>query len=385
MKEIPVVCIPGDGIGPEITDAMKSVVAKATEGSELKIEWEDVRVGISAIEAGEELLPPSVLERIREKKFAIKGPTATPVGGGHRSVNVALRQQLDLYANIRPIRWFSGIDTPIKRPENVNLTIFRENTEDVYAGIEYAAGSDEAKSLHSFLKLEKSISSESALGLKPVSEVASRRLMNKAVEFVKCRGHKRISIVHKGNIMKFTEGAFCEWAFDEAKSQLGDAFLLREDFDQNGKGEIPEGKILVQDKIADAMFQDLLLKPEDHEVIVTLNLNGDYLSDAAAALVGGLGLAPGANVRDDVVLFEAVHGTAPDIAGKDLANPSALILSACLLIEHVGYQGIADRIHQAVATAIEENTVTGDLYSSDRNGEKLTCSAYASRLCELLA
>ncbi|MGA1191660.1 MAG: NADP-dependent isocitrate dehydrogenase [Bdellovibrionota bacterium] len=384
-EPISVVCIEGDGIGPEITAVMKEVVSAATSAEGVEIRWEDCHIGVSALERGEEILPASVIERIQTAGVAIKGPTETPVGAGHRSVNVALRQALDLYANVRPVRWFPGVESPVKHPENVNLTIFRENTEDVYAGIEYEAGSEEARALHEFLHLPENIPVESALGIKPISERATRRLMQRAVSFAQEHDHKRITVVHKGNIMKFTEGAFRGWAMDEAKTLLGAHYLDRGECMTEWNGVVPDGRILVQDRIADAMFQELILRPQEHEILVAPNLNGDYLSDAAAALVGGLGLAPGVNIGERATVFEAVHGTAPDIAGKDIANPSALILSAALLLRHLGYPMIAERIEGALAELITQNTVTGDLFSSDRPGERLSCSGFGERLRALLS
>lgn len=382
---ISVVCIAGDGIGPEITAVMKEVVSAATSAEGVEIRWEDYHIGVSALERGEEILPAAVIERIQEVGVAIKGPTETPVGSGHRSVNVALRHALDLYANVRPVMWFPGVESPVKHPERVNLTIFRENTEDVYAGIEYEAGSKEARALHEFLHLPKNIPVESALGIKPISERATRRLMQRAVSFAQEHHHKRITIVHKGNIMKFTEGAFRGWAMDEAKRLLGSHYLDRGEYVAKWNGTVPDGRILVQDRIADAMFQELILRPEEHEILVAPNLNGDYLSDAAAALVGGLGLAPGVNIGERATVFEAVHGTAPDIAGKDIANPSALILSAALLLRHLGHPVIAERIEEGLAELIVQNTVTGDLFSSDRPGERLSCSDFGARLSTLLS
>ncbi|NBW39977.1 NADP-dependent isocitrate dehydrogenase [bacterium] len=384
LNEVLVVCLEGDGIGPEITAAMKQVVDAATINQGLKIKWEDHRIGVSALEQGQDMLPPHVIERIQEVGVAIKGPTETPVGSGHRSVNVALRQALGLYANIRPVRWFSGVESPVKHPERVDLTIFRENTEDVYAGIEYAAGSDEARALHEFLHLPASISEESALGIKPISEKATRKLMRKAVAFALDSSLRRITVVHKGNIMKFTEGAFRSWAVDEAKRILRERFLDRGECVSEFSGCVPDGRVLVQERIADAMFQELILRPEEHEILVAPNLNGDYLSDAAAALVGGLGLAPGINIGEKVAVFEAVHGTAPDIAGQNVANPSALILSATLLLKHLGYADIAARIEHALGQLIKENTVTGDLFSLKRTGERLSCSDFGNRLSALL-
>ncbi|MCB0320952.1 MAG: hypothetical protein KDD60_08495, partial [Bdellovibrionales bacterium] len=349
MKKIPVVVIPGDGIGPEITSAMQAVVDASLDIShEVKIEWQEANAGLSALTDGVDLLPNITLDLIRRYKLAIKGPTATPIGGGHRSVNVALRKELDLYANFRPIRWYKGIDTPIRRPEQVRFSLFREATEDVYAGIEFAAGTREAEELALFLHLSDRIVPHSALGIKPVSEFASRRIMRRALQFAVDQKANRVTIVHKGNIMKFTEGAFAAWCRQEAQAFLGERYLSEEQFSTDFQGSVPDGKIVIQERIADAMFQEILLRPERHEVIVSMNLNGDYLSDAAAALVGGLGMAPGANLGDDLAVFEAVHGTAPDIAGKNLANPSALILSSALLLDHVGAKRSALLIREAI-------------------------------------
>lgn len=384
MREISVVLISGDGIGEEISSAMVKVIDSAVSTvykNETKILWINAEAGLKVIERGGTGLPEETLDLIKKHRVAIKGPTETPVGGGHRSVNVELRQKLDLYANIRPIRWFKGIATPIHRPEDVDLVIFRENTEDVYTGIEFSAGSQKAKDLYKFIGEPSSVSPNSAFGIKPVSEKASRRIMRRAIKFALENNRKRITIVHKGNIMKQTEGAFFQWALDEAKVLLANNFLDSEEYKIKGASALSEGKILVQNRIADAMFQELLLRPSNHEILVTMNLNGDYLSDAAAALVGGLGLAPGANIGDDIALFEAVHGTAPDIAGKDIANPSALILSAAMMLDYLGLSEAGKRVTSAIEKAIATGQVTKDLSG---NNPALSCSKYTNNLIELL-
>ncbi|MCB0352810.1 MAG: NADP-dependent isocitrate dehydrogenase [Bdellovibrionales bacterium] len=384
LKCISIVVIPGDGIGPEVTREMRRVVAAALNrhgkiyGS---ITWIEALAGIEALNKHQELLPSATLELIRKHKIGIKGPTATPVGSGFRSVNVSLRRELDLYACVRPIEYIAEIPSPIKHPEDVHFTIFRENTEDVYTGVEYEAGSPESKLIIQELGLSGIVPLDSAIGLKPISERATKRFVKKALLYALERGNRSLTLVHKGNIMKFTEGAFRKWGYEVCHEVLGARMATSKDWESKKQSS---ETFLVQDRIADAMFQELLLRPQDHEVIATMNLNGDYLSDAAAALIGGLGVAPGANFGDEIAVFEAVHGTAPDIAGKDLANPTGMILSAVMLLEHLGEPQAAVSIRNAIKQLVSQKRVTGDIARYFEGVSPLSCSQFGSALCELV-
>lgn len=350
--------IEGDGIGKDIWPACQHVIDAAVNKAytgERKIEWVEIFAGEKAYTKFGEHILPETIGAIKYFKVAIKGPLATPVAGGIRSLNVYLRQELDLYACIRPIVYFDGIDSPLKHPENVNLVIFRENTEGIYAGIEYQKDSEEAKKLRKFLldTFGTRVRDDAGIGIKPISEFASKRLMRKAIEYAKAHNRRSITVVHKGNIQKYTEGAFRNWAYEVAAEEYKDDVC----FDHN---KCPD-KIQIQEGIADAMFQNLLLSPEKYDILVTTNLNGDYLSDACAAEVGGLGIAPGANMSDTIALFEATHGTAPSLAGLNKANPTSLILSGVLMLEYMGWQEAATLIIKAVQQAIKERTLTPDL------------------------
>ncbi len=350
--------IEGDGIGPEVWQAARPVIETAiakTYGTERRLVWQELLAGNKAYEAEGTPLPEATLRTLQGAELAMKGPLGTPVGGGIRSLNVALRQTLDLYACIRPIRHFTGVPSPVKHPERVNMTIFRENTEDVYAGIEYDAKTPEAKKLVAFLREEfgAKISDDAAVGVKPMTEFGSKRLVRRALRFALAQGLPGLTLVHKGNIMKFTEGGFRRWGYELAAAEFAETTCTE---------EAPQaGKLVVNDRIADAMFQEALLNPERYHVLATPNLNGDYLSDAIAAQVGGLGLAPGVNMSDSLAFYEATHGTAPAIAGKDMANPGSLILCGAMLLEHLGWNEAATRITRAVEGAIAAGTVTQDL------------------------
>jgi isocitrate dehydrogenase len=357
--------IEGDGTGPDIWRASVRVFDAAVEaayGSKRKIEWMEILAGEKAFNATGEWMPAETLEAVREFKVAIKGPLTTPVGGGIRSLNVALRQELDLYACIRPVRYFAGVGAPMKAPEKLNITIFRENVEDVYSGIEFKAGSPEANELRDFIKTKfnKNIREGSAIGIKPMSPFGSKRLVKMALEYAIKRGKKTVTMMHKGNIMKFTEGGFRDWGYEIARDEFAATVVSEADYYKGGSGARADAVIL-KDRIADSMFQQLLLRPEDYEVIATPNLNGDYVSDAAAAQVGGLGIAPGANIGDAAAVFEATHGTAPKYAGLDKINPGSVILSGVMMFEHMGWQEVADRIVRGVERAITAKTVTYDL------------------------
>ena len=357
--------IEGDGTGPDIWRASVRVFDAAVEaayGTKRKVEWMEILAGEKAFNATGEWMPAETLEAVREFKVAIKGPLTTPVGGGIRSLNVALRQELDLYACIRPVRYFTGVGAPMKAPEKLNITIFRENVEDVYSGIEFKAGSPEANDLRDFIKTKfnKNIREGSAIGIKPMSPFGSKRLVKMALEYAIKRGKKTVTMMHKGNIMKFTEGGFRDWGYEIARDEFAATVVSEADFYKGGTGARADAVIL-KDRIADSMFQQLLLRPEDYEVIATPNLNGDYVSDAAAAQVGGLGIAPGANIGDAAAVFEATHGTAPKYAGLDKINPGSVILSGVMMFEHMGWQEVADRIVRGVEKAITSKTVTYDL------------------------
>ncbi|HXF94859.1 MAG TPA: isocitrate dehydrogenase (NADP(+)) [Gemmatimonadales bacterium] len=380
--------IEGDGTGPDIWRAARRVfdaaVARAS-GGKRRVEWLEVLAGEKAFRETGDWLPEATLTTIREHRVAIKGPLTTPVGGGIRSLNVALRQLLDLYACIRPVRWFRGVPAPVKQPEKLDVVIFRENIEDVYAGIEFAAGSPEARRLRDFLVTElraKAIREDSALGVKPMSRFGSRRLVAKAIRYALDRGRPSVTLVHKGNIMKFTEGAFRDWGYEVAREQFGDRTITEA---EEGSGSRPGGRVIIKDRIADAMFQQILLRPDEYSVIATPNLNGDYLSDACAAQVGGLGMAPGANVGDGFAVFEATHGTAPKYAGQDKVNPGSLILSGVMLFEELGWDDVAGAVRRGLEGALEAKRVTYDLARQMPGAVEVPTSAFADSIIEHLA
>ena len=357
--------IEGDGTGPDIWRASVRVFDAAVQeayGSKRKIAWMEILAGEKAFKATGEWMPAESLEAVREFKIAIKGPLTTPVGGGIRSLNVALRQELDLYACIRPVRYFTGVGAPMKNPEKVNITIFRENVEDVYSGIEFRAGTPEADKLRAFIQTEfkKNIREGSAIGIKPMSPFGSKRLVKMAIEYAIRHDKKSVTLMHKGNIMKFTEGGFRDWGYEIARDEFKNLVVAEADLNQAGGTARADG-VIIKDRIADSMFQQLLLRPEDYDVIATPNLNGDYVSDAAAAQVGGLGIAPGGNVGDAAAVFEATHGTAPKYAGLDKINPGSVILSGVMMLDHMGWHEAGALIIKGVEKAIAAGTVTYDL------------------------
>ncbi len=371
--------IEGDGTGPDIWRATRRVVDAAVEkafGGARSIIWMEVLAGEKAVNLTGEWLPDETLTALQEFKVGIKGPLTTPVGGGIRSLNVTLRQVLDLYACIRPVRWIPGVPSPVKEPEKVDIVIFRENTEDVYAGIEYAAGSEKAAKLRDFLDREfgADIRPESALGIKPISEFGSKRLVAAAIRYAVQRGKPSVTLVHKGNIMKFTEGAFRDWGYQVAREQFGDRTV------PESEAEGATGKVVIKDRIADSTFQQLLLRPAEYSVLATPNLNGDYLSDAAAAQVGGLGMAPGANVGEEVAVFEATHGTAPKYANQDRVNPGSLILSAVMMLEHMGWDDAARLVVRGLERAIANKTVTYDLERQMDGARLVSTSGFAEEI-----
>ena len=375
--------IEGDGIGPEIWRAARPVIdAALAKESDMRIEWVELLAGEKATAETGSPLPEETMNALRTADFAMKGPLGTPVGTGIRSLNVALRQTLDLYACIRPVRHFEGLETPVKHPERVNMVIFRENTEDVYAGIEYAAQTPEAKKLIAFLREEfgvTKIREEAAVGIKPMSEFGSKRLVRRALRFALDTGSKSLTLVHKGNIMKFTEGAFRDWGYALAKREFGAEVIGSGPWCQF-KNPKTGRMIVVKDCICDAFLQQVLLAPADYDVIATMNLNGDYVSDALAAQVGGIGIAPGANLSDTVAIFEATHGTGPAIAGKNIANPCSEILSAQMMLRHMGWNEAADLIEKGVAAMIASGRVTADLAALVEGAVTLTCSRFGDEL-----
>ncbi|WP_460069572.1 NADP-dependent isocitrate dehydrogenase [Pseudomonas sp. H2_E05] len=375
--------IEGDGIGVDISPVMIKVVDAAVEkayGGKRKISWMEVYAGEKATQVYDQdtWLPQETLDAVKDYVVSIKGPLTTPVGGGIRSLNVALRQQLDLYVCLRPVRWFEGVPSPVKKPGDVDMTIFRENSEDIYAGIEWKAGSPEAIKVIKFLKEEMGVTKirfdqDCGIGVKPVSKEGTKRLARKALQYVVDNDRDSLTIVHKGNIMKFTEGAFKEWAYEVAAEEFG-ATLLDGGPWMQFKNPKTGKNVVVKDAIADAMLQQILLRPAEYDVIATLNLNGDYLSDALAAEVGGIGIAPGANLSDTVAMFEATHGTAPKYAGKDQVNPGSLILSAEMMLRHMGWVEAADLIIKGTNGAISTKTVTYD-FERLMEGAKLVSSS----------
>ncbi len=371
--------IEGDGTGPDIWRATRRVldaaVAQAFDGQRA-IVWMEVFAGEKAVNLTGEWLPDETLEALQEFKIGIKGPLTTPVGGGIRSLNVTLRQVLDLYACIRPVRWIPGVPSPVKEPEKVDIVIFRENTEDVYAGIEYAAGSERANRLRGYLEEElgAEIREGSAIGIKPMSEFGSKRLVAAAIRYAIQRNRSSVTLVHKGNIMKFTEGAFRDWGYEVARAQFADRIVT----EAEAHGE--DGRVVIKDRIADAMFQQLLLRPAEYSVLATPNLNGDYLSDAAAAQVGGLGMAPGANVGEQVAVFEATHGTAPKYANQDRVNPGSLILSGVMMLEHMGWDEAARRVVAGLEQAVANKTVTYDLERQMEGAKLVSTSGFAEEI-----
>jgi isocitrate dehydrogenase len=381
--------IEGDGIGVDITPVMRRVVDAVVDrayAGKRSIDWMEIYAGEKAnkVYGGDTWLPEETLDAIREYSVAIKGPLTTPVGGGIRSLNVTMRQELDLYVCQRPVRYFDGTPSPLREPEKTDMVIFRENSEDIYAGIEWEAGSEEVKKVVDFLQNEMGVTkirfpASSAIGIKPVSEEGTKRLVRKAIQYAIDQNRPSVTLVHKGNIMKFTEGAFKNWGYELAREEFGATELdggpwCRLQNPKTGQ------EIIIKDVIADAFLQQILLRPEEYSVIATLNLNGDYISDALAAQVGGIGMAPGANLSDTVGLFEATHGTAPKYAGKDMVNPASLVLSAEMMLRHLGWQEAADRIIKGLSGAIAARTVTYDLARLMEGATKISCSQFGEAI-----
>ena len=390
VPDTPIIAyIEGDGIGVDITPVMRKVIDAAVTkayGSERAIAWMEIFAGEKAVATygGDNWMPAETLAAARDCAVAIKGPLTTPVGGGIRSLNVALPQDLDLYVCLRPVRYFQGVPSPLKRPQDTDMVIFRENSEDIYAGVEWEAGSDEAKKVIDFLRNEMSVSKirfpeTSGIGIKPVSQEGTERLVRRALQYTIDQDRNSLTLVHKGNIMKFTEGAFKNWGYELAKKEFAATEIdggpwCRMTNPNNGK------EIIIKDVIADAFLQQILLRPKEYDVIATMNLNGDYISDALAAQVGGIGLAPGANLSDEIAIFEATHGTAPKYAGKDQVNPSSLILSAEMMLRHLGWNDAADLVIQGIEGAIQAGTVTYDLERLMENATKVSCSGFGDEI-----
>ena len=378
--------IEGDGTGPDIWRATRVVVDGVVEkvyGGKRKIHWHEVFAGDKAFEKFGEYLPQDTLDHLAHYRVSIKGPLSTPVGGGIRSLNVTLRQVLDLYACVRPVRYFDGVPSPVREPQKVDMVIFRENTEDVYAGIEWPAASELSNKVIEFLnsmerRTTAKIRENSAIGIKPISEFGSKRLVRKAIDYALATKRDSVTLVHKGNIMKFTEGAFKDWGYQVAKEEYGNVTIPESEL----TGPAPEGRIVIKDRIADSMFQQVLLRPSEYSVIATTNLNGDYLSDALAAQVGGLGMAPGSNESDEVAIFEATHGTAPKYANQDVINPGSLILSAVMMLRHLRWFEAADAIENGIAKTIQQKKVTYDLERQMQGATKVKTSEFAKAIVD---
>lgn len=394
--------IEGDGTGPDIWAAaskvLEAAVEKAYDGKK-SIVWKEVYAGEKAFNKTGEWLPKETLEQIEEYLIAIKGPLTTPIGGGFRSLNVALRQELDLYNCLRPVRYYNGVPSPVKNPQDVDMVIFRENTEDIYAGIEWKKGSDEVKKVIDFLQNEMGVTNirfpeTSGIGIKPVSEEGTKRLVRAAIQYAIDEGRKNVTLVHKGNIMKFTEGAFKEWGYEVAEQEFGDKVFTWAEYDRIAEKEGKDaankaqdeaekaGKIIIKDAIADIFLQQILTRPKEFDVVATMNLNGDYISDALAAQVGGIGIAPGANINYDTghAIFEATHGTAPKYAGLDKVNPSSVILSGVLMLEHLGWKEAADLINKAMDKTIASKVVTYDFARLMDGAKEVKCSEFGDEL-----
>ncbi len=390
VPDRPIVCfIEGDGTGPDIWRATKRVLDAAVEktsGGSKSIAWYEILAGEKARDLTNEWLPEQSLEAMRRFRVGIKGPLTTPVGGGFRSLNVALRQLLDLYACVRPVRYYPGVPTPVKDPSKVDMVIYRENTEDVYAGIEWQAGTPEVLRLIRYLREEmgKEVREDSGIGIKPISTFGSKRLVRKAIEHAFADGRESVTLMHKGNIMKFTEGAFRDWGYELARDEYGERTVAEQELWDVHGGKVPEGRLVIKDRIADSMFQQVLLRPDEYDVIATTNLNGDYLSDALAAQVGGLGMAPGSNEGDGFAMFEATHGTAPKYANQDKVNPGSLILSGVMMLNWLGWREAAAAVERALAATIDQKRVTYDLERQMQGAMLLKTSQFAEAIVENL-
>jgi isocitrate dehydrogenase len=382
-----VLFIEGDGTGPDIWRATQPVldaaVAKAYGGAR-GIIWQEILAGEKAFKQTGNYLPEETLEALRKYRVALKGPLTTPIGGGFRSLNVTLRQVLDLYACIRPVRYYAGVPSPLKEPEKINMVVFRENTEDVYAGLEWPAFSPEARRLIEFLnqELDCSLEPTAAIGIKPMTARCSKRLVRMAIKYALERGYGSVTLMHKGNIMKYTEGAFQNWGYEVALEEFEGKTLSEAELESRYNWQTPPGRVVIKDRLADNLFQQVLLRPAEYQVIATPNLNGDYISDALAAQVGGLGMAPGANIGDACAMFEATHGSAPKYAGLDRVNPSSLILSGAMLLEFIGWGEAAELIHQALPRVLAAGMATYDLARLLPGTQEISCSEFGGQLVE---
>jgi len=382
--------IEGDGIGPDIMRASMRIWDTAVQkayGGQRRISWMEIYAGEKAASLFHgDYFPAESLNAIREFQVGIKGPLTTPVGGGFRSLNVALRKDLDLYACIRPVRWYPGVPSPLRRPDLIDCVIFRENTEDVYAGVEYRAGSPEAQKVERFLKEEMGAKfwPNSGIGIKPISEFGSKRLIRKALQHAVAKRRRSVTLVHKGNIQKFTEGAFMQWGYELARDEFGDVTITEQQLWDEFGGQQPADKVVIKDRIADIMFQQMLLRPAEYDVIATPNLNGDYLSDAIAAEVGGVGIAPGANVGDTMAVFEATHGTAPKYANQDKVNPGSVLLSGVMMLDYIGWDQAAQAITNAYTRTVADKIVTYDFARQMDGAQEVKTSEFASAVIERL-
>ncbi|QKK02164.1 MAG: isocitrate dehydrogenase (NADP(+)) [Pseudomonadota bacterium] len=383
--------IEGDGIGVDITPACMKVWNAAVDkayGGKRKVHWAELYLGEKAAGIYDgDYFPDETLEAIRDLSVAIKGPLTTPVGEGFRSLNVSLRQTLDLFACVRPVKWYQGVPSPLKNPGDVDAVIFRENTEDVYAGLEYQSGTEQNRKLAKFLREEMGAEffEDAGLGIKPISEYGSKRLVRKAIQFAIDNNRRNVTLVHKGNIMKFTEGAFRKWGYELAAEEFGEIIITEDELWDKYDGRQPDDKIVIKDRIADIMFQLMLLRPAEFDVLATMNLNGDYLSDALAAEVGGMGIAAGANMSDDVAVFEATHGTAPKYAGQDKVNPSSLLFSGCMMFDHIGWPEVGQLIEQAFERVVGQGIVTYDFARLLDGATQVSTSGFADALVEAIA
>ncbi len=381
--------IEGDGIGPEVIRPTIEIVNEAVSlcyGSSREIKWVKLYAGDEAEKLFGTRLPEETLKTLEVVRVLLKGPLYTPPGGGWRSINVFLRQHFDLYANIRPVKYFDGLPSPLKNPQGIDMVIFRENTDDLYVGIEWPWDSQEAKKVREFLKKEFGIElpEDTGIGIKPMSRYKTIRIARLAIRYAISTGRKFVTVVHKGNIMKYTEGAFREWVYEVALKEFGDYFITEKELYEKYGGRIPEGKLVINDRIMDNMLQQIVLNPQQFQVIICPNVNGDYLSDAAAALVGGVSVAPSANIGDTAALFEPVHGTAPDIAGKGIANPTAALLSACLMLEYMGWHEAANLIREAIQEVIRQGKVTADLARLMGKDKYLKTEEYKREILEIM-
>ncbi|MGD2269111.1 MAG: isocitrate dehydrogenase (NADP(+)) [Desulfobacterales bacterium] len=390
VPDIPVIpFIEGDGIGPDIWRATRMVLdaaADAAFGGRKRVQWHEVMAGQKGQQRTGEWLPDQTLDTLRDHLVAIKGPLTTPVGTGIRSINVAIRQKLDLYACVRPVKYIEPVPSPMKSPEKIDMVVFRENTEDLYAGIEWESGSDDARRVISFLQdqMGVAIPEQAGIGIKPMSAKNTKRLVASAIRYAREHRLPSVTLMHKGNIMKFTEGAFSKWGYEVAKEEFGSDTISEAELYDQFNGKRPAGKVVIKDRIADMLFQQILLRPEEYHVIATPNLNGDYLSDALAAQAGGLGMAPGANIGDTCAVFEATHGTAPKYAGLDKVNPSSLILSGAMMFDYLGWKEAAQLIRQALQATIRAGTVTYDLARQIYGATEVKCSQFAEQITQKL-